>query len=99
MNQSFRIVRANAARILVGGVVFVAGMGFATPGFSATYYVGRFTGSTPADDAACGTGKGAAPNAHPCSTLGYWNKNRRTILVAGDAVRLAPGTYTDSGSA
>src|SRR5687767_1901936 len=66
---------------------------------SATYYVGQFSGSTPTDDASCGAGKGAAPNPHPCKTLGYWNKNRRTSLVAGDVVRIAPGTYTDTGAA
>jgi hypothetical protein len=70
----------------------------AIPAESATYYIGAFTGSSPADTPSCGTGKGAAPN-QPCATLGYWNKNRRSSLVAGDIVRLAPATYTDTGAA
>jgi hypothetical protein len=69
------------------------------PASAAVYYVGAFAGSTPRDDATCGTGKGAAPAPHPCATLGYWNRDRRTILRSGDVVRLAPGTYRDVGPA
>jgi hypothetical protein len=71
----------------------------APPAGAVVYYVGAFTGSTPRDDAACGTGKGTPPAAHPCATLGFWNRDRRKILKAGDAVRLAPGTYRDTGPA
>ncbi len=60
------------------------------------FYVGAFTGSTPLDDADCGTGKGAHPSGHPCASLNYWNGNRRSALGAGDVVRIAPGTYLKS---
>lgn len=63
------------------------------------FYVGAFTGSTPLDDADCGTGKGAHPSGHPCASLNYWNGNRRTALGAGDVVRIAPGTYLKSDNA
>jgi len=58
-----------------------------------TYYLGAFTGSTPLDDSDCGTGVGAHPSGHPCSTLVFWNTDRRSVLVSGDTVRVAAGTY------
>ncbi len=67
------------------------------PASGATYYLGAFTGSTPLDDADCGTGMGAHPSPHPCATLAYWTANRRLILVPGDVVRLT-GTLNSCGS-
>lgn len=61
------------------------------------YYIGPFAGSVPLDDPECGLGKGASPNPHPCATLPYWNKIRRTSLTPGSRLRFAPGTYRDSG--
>lgn len=66
---------------------------------SATYYIGQFSGSVPADDPSCGTGKGSGTAGHPCATVPYWNANRRNGLANGDVVRLAPGTYKDTGAA
>ena len=66
---------------------------------AATFYVGAFDGSTPLDDADCGTGLGAAPDPHPCATLAYWTQQRRpAALTAGDTVRLT-GTFGPEASA
>jgi len=89
----------SSRRLWIALAALVTMLSSAVSAESATYYIGQFSGSTPADDAGCGTGKGAAPNAHPCKTIGYWNKNRRQSLVANDVVRIAPGTYTDNGPA
>ena len=60
---------------------------------AATYYIGSFSGSRPADDARCGTGKGAGAAGHPCATLEHFNRERRSSVRDGDTVRLAPGLY------
>ncbi len=85
-----------AARRQLLVLITAALLGAATAAPAATYYIGAFAGSTPLDDADCGTGKGTHPSAHPCATLQYWNQSRRQALTAGDVVRFAPGTYKGS---
>lgn len=58
------------------------------PGSGDTWFIGAFTGSTPLDDADCGTGKGTHPNPHPCAKLSYWNTTRGNPAVSGDTVRI-----------
>jgi len=78
-----------AILLLAGFLSLVMG----SAAYGAVYYIGAFTGSTPRDDADCGTGKGSHPAGHPCATLYYWEKNRNSTLLPNDTVRLAPGTY------
>lgn len=66
---------------------------FSTEAAATTYYIGDFTGASASDDSTCGLGKGIAPEPHPCATLAWFNRYRRSVLVAGDVVRLAPGVY------
>lgn len=87
---------ARGSRVVLAALVAL--LSSAVSAESATYYVGAFSGSTPADDPSCGTGKGAPPSAHPCATIPYWNANRRSALANGDVVRIAPGTYKDTGA-
>jgi hypothetical protein len=84
-------------RTLLAGILLLPLLATSAP--AATYYIGAFTGSTPANDSSCGTGTGAAPNPHPCSTLAYWTQSRRQVLQPGDTVRIAPGTYGPTNSA
>ncbi len=90
--------RATALTALLAAALIIVGP-LTSAAHAATYYIGQFSGSTPADDTSCGIGRGAPPNVHPCATLPFWNRNRRSILRPGDRVRLAPGTYRDSGPA
>jgi hypothetical protein len=69
----------------------------AAPVHAATYYIGAFTGSTPADDSDCGTGMGAHPSGHPCATLAYWHQSRN-LGSPGDTIRIAPGVYTSTSA-
>lgn len=89
----------SSRRLWIALAALVAMLSSAVSAESATYYIGQFSGSTPADDPSCGTGKGAGAAAHPCATVPYWNANRRNALANGDVVRIAPGTYKDTGSA
>ena len=94
-----RGVTKRAGRRLVPGLILIVGVAsVASPAWSAIYYVGNFSGSSPADDSGCGTGKGSG-QAHPCASLGYWNQSRRLSLQAGDVVRFAAGTYGPSNNA
>jgi hypothetical protein len=64
---------------------------------AATWYLGTFNDSSPADDADCGTGKGAHPAPHPCASLAYWTEKRAPFIAAGDVVRLT-GTFGPAAS-
>jgi len=79
--------------------VLVAGAAGLVPASAeaATYYIGQFNGSQPADASDCGTGKGTGAGNRPCASLSYWTQNRRQVLSNGDTVRIAPGNHGGSG--
>src|SRR5262249_12971591 len=79
----FRVILLFAAMVVLAPRVSQA----------ATYYIGQLSGSTPLDDADCGTGRGAHPSGHPCASLAYWTQHRETSLSATNMILFAPGLY------
>lgn len=72
-----------------------------TPTPGAVWMIGDFTicnGQDPCptavDDTTCGVV--TATTGHPCNTLVYWNRHRQPFVSAGDHIRIAAGTYTES---
>lgn len=68
-------------------------LALAAPAQAATWYVGNFTGSSPADNGSCGTAL-----ATPCATLAFFNASRLPA-TGPTTVYLAPGTYGPTNNA
>jgi hypothetical protein len=79
-------------RLLAGMLLGLFVVVQATAAQAATYYIGAFAGSTPADTPSCGT------RSNPCATLYYFMKNRKSSFQPGDTLRLAPGIYRNNTS-
>lgn len=88
---------AYPSAVTVAGLVLAAGLAMSEPALAATWYIGPFDGSQPADTADCGAGKGTTAADRPCASLAHWTRSRRQVLADGDTVRIAPGTYSGSG--